>query len=229
MSKAFLSPVASAEAPARSPLADVAAATGGRLGVRDGWELATSFGDAAGEAEACTASVGFADRSALTKLELQAAPELLKRAAGVLEPGNARRQADAWLCPVAPGVRLELHPVGGARERREELEAAGVRVLDLTSSLAAISICGLRAAETIARLSAIDTRPKSLSLSGFRPGSIARTPGYLLREREEGFLLLFGAAYAEYLWHQVATAAAGLGGRPVGPDALPAASDVRDA
>ncbi|MFN8215270.1 MAG: hypothetical protein U0R71_01625 [Solirubrobacterales bacterium] len=229
MSTAFLSPVASAEAPARSPLADAAAAAGGRLEVRDGWELATSFGDAAAEAAACATSVGFADCSSLTKLELQAAPERLAEAAGGLELGTARLADGAWLCPVAPGLRLELHPAGGGAERRAALEAGGVRVLDLTASLGAISVCGPGAAETIARFCAIDTRPKSLPLCGFRPGSVARTPGHLLRDREDGFLLLFGAAYAEYLWQQVASAAAALGGRPVGVDALPAASEVPDA
>ncbi len=229
MSQAFLSPVASAEAPARSPLADAAAAAGGRLEVRDGWELATSFGDAAAEAAACATSVGFADRSSLTKLELQGGAERLEQAAGALELGSAQLLDGAWHCPVAPGLRIELHPAGGAGERREVLEAAGVRVLDLTASLGAISVCGPGAAETIARFCAIDTRPKSLPLCGFRPGSVARTPGHLLRESEDGFLLLFGAAYGEYVWQQVATAAATLGGRPVGPEALAAASEVRDA
>lgn len=229
MSQAFLTPVASAEAPARSPLADAAAAAGARLAVRDGWELAVSFGDPAAEAEACATSVGLADRSSLTKLELQGAAERLQRAAGEIELGTARRQDGAWLCPIAPELRLELHPAAGAGERREALEAAGIRVLDLTASLGAISVCGPGAAETIARFCAIDVRPKSLPVGGFRPGSIARTPGYLLREGPDSILLVFGAAHAEYLWQQVATAAATLGGRPVGLDALPDPSEVANA
>jgi len=229
VSVAFLRPVASADAPARSPLADAAAAGGARLGVRDGWELATSFGDAEAEAEACASSVGFGDRSSLTKLELQAAPGRLEAAAGRLELGTAVLEDGAWACPVAPGLRLELHPAGRGGERLEVLEEAGVNVLDLTASLGAISVRGPGAAETIARFCAIDTRPKSLPPGGFRPGSVARTPGHLLREGEDGFLLLFGAAYAEYVWQQVASAAATLGGRPVGLDALSAPEAVHDA
>jgi heterotetrameric sarcosine oxidase gamma subunit len=227
VSRAFLSPAAGAEAPARSPLADAAAAAGATLEVHNGWELATSFGDPAAEASACATSVGFADRSSLTKLELQASAELLEQGAGELELGVAQFADGTWLCPVAPALRLELHPAAAA-DRREALEAAGIRVLDLTASLGAISVCGPRAAETIARFCAIDTRPKPLPLCGFRPGSVARTPGYLLREREDGFLLLFGAAYAEYLWQQVASAATALGGRPVGINAL-TRSEVRHA
>jgi heterotetrameric sarcosine oxidase gamma subunit len=227
MSTDFITPSAAA-APARSPLADAAAA-GGQTEVRDGWEVVTSFGDPAAEAAACADSVGFADLSSLGKLELQAPAALLERAAGALELGTAERRESAWLCPVAPGLRLELHPAGGAQARRESLEAAGVRTCDLTASLGAISVCGPRATETIARFSAIDTRPKSFPVSGFRPGSIARTPGYLLREGEERFLILFGAAYGAYFWETLATAAAGLGGRPVGLDALAETSEVSNA
>ncbi|HET7120443.1 MAG TPA: hypothetical protein VFI17_04225 [Solirubrobacterales bacterium] len=226
MSTAFISPLGSAEAPARGPFADAAAAAGAVTEVRDGWEVVTSFGDAAAERAACASSVGFADFSFLAKLELQAPAATLESAAGALELGSAERREGAWLCPVAPELRLELHPPAAAAARREQLEAAGVRTCDLTASLGAISVCGPRATETIARFSAIDTRPKSLPVSGFRPGSIARTPAYLLREDEERFLILFGAAYGAYFWETVATAAAGLGGRPVGLDALAAPSEV---
>ena len=60
-------------------------------------------------------------------------------------------------------------------------------------------------------------------------GSIARTSGYLLREDTDRFLLLFDAAFGEYMWQQVARAAATLGGCPVGLDALPVLNAVHDA
>jgi hypothetical protein len=49
---------------------------------------------------------------------------------------------------------------------------------------------------------------------------VARTPGAVLREGEERFLMLFGAALGQYVWTVVADAAASLGGGPVGLDAL---------
>jgi hypothetical protein len=49
---------------------------------------------------------------------------------------------------------------------------------------------------------------------------VARTPGYVLREDDERFLVLFGWALGEYLWSVVADAASGLGGAPMGIDAL---------
>jgi hypothetical protein len=49
---------------------------------------------------------------------------------------------------------------------------------------------------------------------------VARTPGFVLREDEQCYLTLFGAAYGSYVWELVADAATHLGGRPVGEDAL---------
>jgi len=56
-------------------------------------------------------------------------------------------------------------------------------------------------------------------VGGFRPGSVARTPGYVLREAEDRLLVMVGWALGEYLWQVVADAARHLGGGPVGADA----------
>ena len=45
-----------------------------------------------------------------------------------------------------------------------------------------------------------------MPVGGFRPGSVARTPGYVLREDAERFLMLFGWALGEYMWTVVADA-----------------------
>jgi len=45
-------------------------------------------------------------------------------------------------------------------------------------------------------------------------------PGAILREAEERYLMLFGAALGRYVWTVVADAALHLGGAPVGVDAL---------
>jgi sarcosine oxidase gamma subunit len=81
-------------------------------------------------------------------------------------------------------------------------------------------LLGSGAAELLARFCAIDVRPAVTPVAGFRPGSVARTPGYLLKEADDRLLVLTGWAYGEYLWELVADAAEHLGGGPVGEDAL---------
>ena len=79
---------------------------------------------------------------------------------------------------------------------------------------------GLETLGVFARFCALDLRAQSLPVGGFRPGSLARTPGYVLREDDERFLMLFGWALGEYMWTVVADAAEALGGGPVGVDVL---------
>jgi glycine cleavage system aminomethyltransferase T len=193
---------------ARSPLAD-RSHRDAELEERDGWQLVVSYGDSAAEARACRETVGWADLSHLAKAELSGPSAWLEGTGD----GLASRQGGGWACPLTPRRGLLVGDTGTPPDGA---------LLDLTSSLAAISISGPGARETIARFCAIDTRAAALPLEGFRPGSIGRTPGYLLREGEDSLLLLFGAAYGAYMWEVVADAGTRLGGRPVGVDSLPA-------
>ena len=90
----------------------------------------------------------------------------------------------------------------------------GAGAIDVTCGLAALSLLGPSAPELLARFCAIDVRPAVTPPTGFRPGSVARTPGYLLVEAENQLLLLVGWALGEYLWHVVADAAARASGTP---------------
>lgn len=201
MSLGFLT-ISGGGPPARSPLAS-RSYEGASLLQREGWEVVVDYGDPRGEARACRETVGWSDCSHIAKLELSGP-------SSPLACGSAERRGKGWVCPVTPRRALligavEDPPVGS--------------LLDLTSSLAAISVTGPEARETIARFCAIDTRTGALPLGGFRPGSIGRTPGFLLREGDDGFLLLFGAAYGAYMWEVVSDAGTRLGGRPVGVEA----------
>jgi glycine cleavage system aminomethyltransferase T len=192
----FLSPTAT-DAVARSPMERQARAAGARFELRDGWNVATSY---AGE-RAALAAVAFSDCSHMRKYELQGDLP-------ALDLGRATAEGDSTWLPMTPTRALILggDPPAGA--------------LDVTTAFGALRLAGPLARETFARFTAIDLRPHVTTPGDWRPGSVARTPGGILCEAEERYLMLFGAALAQYMWTVVEDAARHLGGGPVGYDAL---------
>ena len=227
MSLEFLSPGAGAVA--RSPMERQALEAGARLELRDGWQVAASFDGSERERERLAQTVGFADSSQLGKIEIQAAPgDLAAIAAGAgaagLALGRATRSTGAWWCPYArraivlcePEDTAELHQTldGAARAT-----AGRATVLDVTpSSLRSRSRARWRVRRS--RASRRSTCARRRCRCAASDGSVARTPGAVLREDEDRFLMLFGAALGQYVWTVVADAAEALGGGPVGVDAL---------
>jgi heterotetrameric sarcosine oxidase gamma subunit len=229
----FLSPDAAAGegAPlARSPLAHPGREAGAVREPRDGWEVTASFGDPEAERELARTTVGFADLSHLGKLEVQAdrddLPEILAGSGREPALGRAARASGAWWAPLSAERALvicesaRLDALRAELERKAGAAQAGAGVLDLTAAFGALALVGPMAREAFARFSAIDLRPAVTPVGGLRPGSVARTPAVVLREAQDRFLILFGAALAEYMWTVVADAAGSLGGRPIGVDAL---------
>jgi heterotetrameric sarcosine oxidase gamma subunit len=221
---AFLTPDAqSADVLARSPMEHLAREAGGRFEPRDGWNVAVGF-DAEAEAERITKTVGFTDRSQLVTFELCGSRETI---AGLgLTLGTAEQRDGAWWCPVTPERVLVIGEPGAAAEIRAAVDAVGARVVDLTTGLCAMTLVGPGCRELLARFCAIDVRPAAAPVASFRPGSVARTPGYLLVEGEQRLLIIIGWALGQYLWEVVADAAGHLGGGPVGVDALAPATSA---
>jgi heterotetrameric sarcosine oxidase gamma subunit len=230
VSLAFLTPGAGAVA--RSPVEREALAAGARLERRSGWNVAAGFGAPDEEHAVCRQSVAFADLSWLEKIEIQAgAADLAAIVAECsggerIELGRATRARGAWWCSYTAERALvicEPEAAVGHRPRLEEA-AGGVHgpasVVDVTTAHGALAVAGPLACELFARFTAIDLRPAVTPVHAFRPGSLARVPGAILREAEERYLMLFGAALGRYVWTVVADAAAHLGGAPVGVDAL---------
>ncbi len=216
---AFLTPDAqSADLLARSPMERLARDAGARFAPRDGWNIATGFDAAAAETERITKTVGFTDRSALAKFEVSTSADAM---AGLgLKPGTAEPRDGAWWCQITPDRLLVLGEPASAPGLRSAVDALDGRVVDLSSALCAMTLVGPGCRELLARFCAIDVRPAVAPVRAFRPGSVARTPGYLLVEDEQRLLILVGWALGHYLWETVADAAEHLGGGPVGADAL---------
>ena len=211
---------------ARSPMERDARDAGARFEAREGWNVPVAYD---GRDGATRATVGWADVSHLGKVEVSAHAEVLAAIVAAatggarLELGTAQRVDSAWWCPVTPDRALALGDAPALRARLEE--AAGgvdefVGVVDVTTAYAALTLVGPLAREAFARFTALDLRPKVTPVHAFRPGSVARTPGFVLREDEDRYLMLFGAALGHYVWEQVADAGTHLGGGPVGADAL---------
>jgi glycine cleavage system aminomethyltransferase T len=197
----FLSPTAAGGAAiARSPMERLAQAAGAQFEVRDGWNVAVTYGP---DEKRALEHVAWADVSHLSKWEVRGA------SVGA-ELGTARREGEAWWCGVTGERALVL---GGS---------APEGALDVTCSYAALTILGPQARETIARFCALDLRAHVAPPQSFRPGSIGRQPGMVLVEGPDRFLLLFGWATGEYMWMVVADAARHLGGGPIGLGALDA-------
>jgi heterotetrameric sarcosine oxidase gamma subunit len=225
-SLAFLS--AGPGAIAKSPMEPGAAAAGVTFEERDGWKVAVSF---PGED---LSVVGFADVSHLGKIELQAhADDLAAIVAGAtggasLELGRATRAAGAWWCPYSATRAVVLCSPADTAALRDLLTASAAdangltSVIDITAAQGAMTVLGPLAREVFARFTAIDLRPQVTPVHGWRPGSVARTGGAILCEAPDRYLMLFGAAFGQYMWTTVADAAEHLGGGPVGVDALPA-------
>jgi heterotetrameric sarcosine oxidase gamma subunit len=234
VSLAFLTPPANGEVAviARSPMEHLARGAGAQLVARDGWNVALTYGDPAIELRRTNETVGFADRSSMVKLELQGEPETLAaivaHASGglTLELGLAARSQGTWWCPITPARVLVLSEPPFGRAVLAAVLAATAQapgtstVTDLTCGLAALCLLGPSARELLARFCALDVRQALTPVTGFRPGSVARTPGYVLVEADDRLLLLVGWALGEYLWEVVADAAEALHGGPLGAEAL---------
>ena len=217
---------------ARSPMEAQARDAGARFELRDGWNVAVDYGDATAERTAIATAGAWTDVSHLGKIELQSGAAELARIVADADGGGhggfgrATRAAGAWWCPLTPERALVICEPSQTAELRVRLEqaadsAAGLAsVVEVTTLYAALTLSGPSAREIFARFCALDLRPQSAPVHGLLPGSVARTPGLVLRESEDRFLVLFGWALGEYMWTVVADAGAHLGARPAGVDAL---------
>jgi aminomethyltransferase len=178
----------------RSPLHEQTRQAGARFVLRDGWEVAASFGPVAAELGACRASAGIADLSHIGKLELEGPAEALAAC-------SARDDRFVWWCPLADDNALALSehvPLAQLRERLEDELGSDALVVDVTDRFAAVAVVGPRAREVLA-------------------GGL---PGMLLAGDGERFLVVCDPADAAAVWIALSAAGRLLGAAHVGLDAL---------
>ena len=159
-----------------------AAAAGAVFEVRDGWNVAISYGATAEqEATAAARSAGWADVSHLGKLELQGPAEALDAIAthcgAALVLGEATRGGDAWWCRLTASRALVVGDVAPLRERIQAAvaEAERATVVDVSTNFAALTLTGPQAREVLARFCALDLRPSQTPVRGAAP-RIDRAP-----------------------------------------------------
>ncbi|HEX4465574.1 MAG TPA: hypothetical protein VH025_00170 [Solirubrobacteraceae bacterium] len=212
--------------PARSPLARETLGAGARVELRDGWELAVGYANRSEELRAIDAAVALVDCSQLGALELQASEHALDELSALPRLGDrATRSEAAWWCRVTPTSALILSEPSATPALRAQVDGElDGHLLDVTAAFAKLVLAGPLARDALARFCALDLRARVVSVGGFRPGSIARVAGAVLREADARYLLIFGAAYASYVWSVATDAVEQLGGRVAGLDALAVAA-----
>ncbi|MGZ4203217.1 MAG: hypothetical protein ACXVRH_14315 [Thermoleophilaceae bacterium] len=185
---AFLSP-ANASVPLRTPMAGVHHAA---LREQDGW-LVPDYpppGDA---------RVWVSDVSWLGKVELRGTAAELDVAVGVEQPGETRRDGEAWFARLTPTRALVICPPG---ETSTRLASLGAGAVDLTCGVAAVRIGGPARLDLLARVSELDGRPRSLPAGAVVSGPVAECAGIVINEGDT-LLLLAGWDYGAYLWDAV--------------------------
>ena len=201
------------QAPKRSAVHHVQARLGACFVDRQGWEVASAYGDVAAERKALGEAVGLVDASGLGTFECRgpwvASLEwvfLAGSACHRIAPGHA-----VWI--VEPEAReavfkaLEAKRTGQARSY----------LLDTSSGYATFELCGPRAFDVLVKMG---------SLEGMK-GRHARFPlagvPVLVVRKPEGFQLHFSREFGPYLWECLLEAGEEFGIRPVGTEAWDAA------
>ncbi len=208
------------ELPPRSPVADALEALGGVFS--DG--RCRHFGDRDRERGAASTAVVLADRGDLGVLDVRVHRD--PDHPGPRGPSNAAPlDGGGWACRLTDDRELLVVPRERLTAERVAREQAGGDVVDLSSGYVMLAVAGPLAREALARATSLDLRPSQAPVGAYRPGSVAHVGATVLREAEDRYLVLAGAAHALHLWEVLDDAVTGLGGCPAGLDAL---SDVLD-
>ena len=223
----------------RSSLHQKHLALGATLEEREGWQRPARYSSAEQELERLKAAAGFCDISPMGKISLQGEEldHLLTatfRDAGELQIGslgqmNLGSPSDPWDCVLARLAMdeyLAVTPTGRNAALVEMLEEDPDRcghVLDLTSSLAGVSIAGPSAGLLLTNLTDLNLSDAAFPDLRCALSKMAGIHGTLLRRDVGGLLcyeLYFTREFGEYMWDVLMEAAERYDAVPVGIEAM---------
>lgn len=195
-----------------STLAAIHAELGGDVVVEAGAELVWSYGDPEAERAVATGTVGVADITVRTKVDVRGDVDRVVS----LFPGDVIARITAeWA--------VLLSPPGPVADRVASMQmAAGstAMVTDVTHLYAGFALSGPLVPDVIARLSNWD--PASLEPGAATGAPIADIRALVVRREESSPILEIYVAteLARYAWRSILDVVGRLGGGPVGWDAL---------
>jgi glycine cleavage system aminomethyltransferase T len=196
----------------RSPAAQLSSRRGAVFVEEAGWEIPASYGNDAGERAAIRDRVAIADITARAKVDLRGGlPETLSVPGGAIGARISRDWAVVLGAPDAEaGLLSSLEPLAGPR----------TMVTDVTHLFAGVALAGPALPDLIERATSWD-------LSTLAPGEATGAPiaevRALLVRRELPFPVLevfVAMEFGRYVWETLSGIVSGLGGSPVGWQAL---------
>ena len=196
----------------RSPAARLAAHAGAVFVEEGSWEIPASHGDDEAERSAIRSAVTITDITARAKVDVRG--ETVRALPAAVGSLLARIADDRAIVLGAPGEETRVLAA------LEAAAGSATTVTDVTHLFAGFALAGPRLPELLERTTSWD--PASLS-AGEATGAPIVEIGSVMVRRDLPLPVLevyVGAEYARYAWESLAGVAAGLGGAPVGWQAL---------
>jgi glycine cleavage system aminomethyltransferase T len=198
--------------PLRSPLASMHAAFGSDVTIEGGAEVVRSYGDPDRERSALSGTIGLADITVLSKIDIRGDVDLALSSA--LEDGVAKIANEWAVVFAAPG---------SVADRVAAMQAGvgtAAMVTDVTHLYAGFALAGPSLSDALARLTSWD--PSGLDVGDATGAPIADVRA-IVRRREASVPVMevwVAMEFARYAWRSVLEVVERLGGEPVGWDAL---------
>ncbi len=177
-----------------------------------GWEIPASYGDDVAERETIRGSVAIADVTARAKVDVRGE---IARAAPAAADALVAEIADDWAIVLGrPGEESRL--LTGL----ETAAGAAAMVTDVTHLFVGFALAGPRISEMFARTTSWD--PSTLGRGEATGAPVAEIPAVVVRRDLPSAVveLYVASELGRYAWETLAGVVAGLGGAPVGWQAL---------